>query len=59
MSDDVTVGPVILAPAIRGEAVGGYLGLAVKLGAMADLGHGLRVRGNVGRAFRAPSLGEL
>lgn len=48
-----------LAPAVRGERLGGLLGLSAKLGVSAALWGPVAVRASAGRTFRAPSFAEL
>lgn len=48
-----------VAPALRFDAVGPFIGLSGKLGGSWRLADGWSVRASAGRSFRAPSLAEL
>jgi outer membrane cobalamin receptor len=52
-------GRLRVAPALRAEAVGPFLGWSAKLGTSIALGGPFALRASAGRTFRAPSFSEL
>jgi len=52
-------GALSLIPSVRLDRTGPFTGLSPKLGVLLTLPAGFDLRGNIGRAFRAPSFIEL
>ncbi|WP_169788823.1 TonB-dependent receptor [Vulgatibacter incomptus] len=60
VADELYLGRVVtIAPSVRYDRIGAFDGLSPKLGVSLRPLRFLELRGNAGRTFRAPSIGEL